>query len=226
MQLFDTSLFDAGEVDMVRQLLELRRLHHGDGVVALDCGANIGVHTVEWATLMTGWGTVVAFEPQERIFYALAGNIAINNCFNARALHAAVGRESAVIQMPLLDYTKPASYGSFELQKLERSQFIGQEIDYENGQKMEVNLISIDDLDCERCDFIKLDIEGMELDALEGAVRTLTTLKPILLVEHIKSKPGTLQPFLEALGYRCFMTDLNIVAAHQDDPCLASINQG
>jgi FkbM family methyltransferase len=58
--------------------------------VAIDCGANIGVHTTQWARLMTGWGRVVAFEPQERIYYALAGNIAINNCFNVRAIHAAV----------------------------------------------------------------------------------------------------------------------------------------
>lgn len=96
MQLFETSLFDAPEVDSVLQLLQLRRAHHGDGVVALDCGANIGVHTLEWAHLMTGWGSVVAFEPQERIYYALAGNIAINNCFNARALHTAVGGETGL----------------------------------------------------------------------------------------------------------------------------------
>ena len=31
------------------QLLALRRRHFGDGVIAVDCGANIGVHTVEWA---------------------------------------------------------------------------------------------------------------------------------------------------------------------------------
>jgi hypothetical protein len=27
-------------------------------VVAIDCGANIGIHTIEWATAMTGWGSV------------------------------------------------------------------------------------------------------------------------------------------------------------------------
>jgi FkbM family methyltransferase len=51
--------------------------------VAIDCGANIGTHTIEWAKKMTGWGAVIGIEAQERIFYALAGNIAINNCFNA-----------------------------------------------------------------------------------------------------------------------------------------------
>ena len=79
----------------------LRRRFHGDGVVAIDCGANIGVHTVEWAIAMTGWGSVVAIEAQERIYYALAGNIAINNCFNAIA-HARGGivRDSGVMGIP------------------------------------------------------------------------------------------------------------------------------
>ena len=52
-QILETAEFDQSEVDMALQLLNLRRRHHGDGVVAIDCGANIGVHTVEWAVAMT-----------------------------------------------------------------------------------------------------------------------------------------------------------------------------
>src|SRR4029077_805034 len=73
---------DASEgVALVASLLGVRRQHFGDGVFAIDCGANIGIHTIEWAKTMTGWGSVLAIEAQERIFYALAGNISINNCF-------------------------------------------------------------------------------------------------------------------------------------------------
>ena len=79
---------------LAREILALRRRHYGEGVLAIDCGANIGVHTIEWAKAMTGWGSVLAIEAQERIYYALAGNIAINNCFNAFAIHAAVSSES------------------------------------------------------------------------------------------------------------------------------------
>jgi FkbM family methyltransferase len=226
MQLFNTSLFDPDEVDSVLELLRLRRAHFGDGVVALDCGANIGVHTVEWARLMTGWGSVVAFEPQQRIFYALAGNIAINNCFNAIAVHAAVGRKSGNIQVPVPDYTKPASFGSIELRQRANAEFIGQTIDYENGPKMVVNLNAIDDLGLQRLDFIKLDVEGMELEALQGGLEAIKAFKPAMLIEHIKSEPGTLEPLLEALGYRCFKTLMNILAVHQDDPCLASMGAG
>jgi FkbM family methyltransferase len=223
MQLFDTSLFDPQEIDMALRILELRRQHHGDGVMALDCGANIGVHSIEWARLMTGWGNVVAFEPQERIFYALAGNLAINNLFNARCLNAALGAESGVIQIPVLDYAKPASYGSFEVKPAARPEFIGQAVDYEHGQKTEVRLMALDDPKWQRVDFIKLDVEGMELEALQGAVRTIGIFKPIMLVEHVKSGAAALQAFLEPLGCRCVLTRLNILAVHKDDPCGASI---
>ena len=84
-QILETAAFDPMEVKMVLDLLAMRRRHYGDGVLAIDCGANIGVHTIEWANRMHGWGRVIAIEAQERLFYALAGNIAINNCFNARA---------------------------------------------------------------------------------------------------------------------------------------------
>ena len=52
---------------------------------------------------MTGWGSIEAFEPQERIYYALAGNIAINNLFNARAIFAAVGETDGWITVPHID---------------------------------------------------------------------------------------------------------------------------
>src|SRR5215471_6552385 len=57
-QLLDRASYDASEINLVLKLLDLRRRNYGDGVVAVDCGANIGVHTVEWAKHMTGWGTV------------------------------------------------------------------------------------------------------------------------------------------------------------------------
>jgi FkbM family methyltransferase len=226
MDLFENSLFSASEVDTALSLLQVRRQHFGDGVVALDCGANIGVHTLEWATLMTGWGSVVAFEPQERIYYALAGAIAINNLFNARALHAAVGAVSGTIPIPLLDYTKPASFGSFEIKPSANSDYIGQTVNYDSGPTLEVNLVALDDLGCERVDFIKIDVEGMELEALEGAKGLIEAFKPIMMIEWVKATPGTLEPWLEARGYRCFPMHMNILAVHESDPSLSAISQG
>jgi hypothetical protein len=64
-QMLEGSSFDPAEVDVALSLLDLRRRYFGDGVIALDCGANIGVHTIEWAKRMNGWGEVIAIEAQE-----------------------------------------------------------------------------------------------------------------------------------------------------------------
>src|SRR5262249_21617820 len=132
-QILESAVFDPNEVELALQLIETRRRYYGDGVVAIDCGANIGVHAVEWATAMTGWGSVVAIEAQERVYYALAGNIAINNCFNAIAMHAAVSTEPGVMHMPNPDYTTPSSFGSLELRKGDANEFIGQPVDYSDA---------------------------------------------------------------------------------------------
>jgi FkbM family methyltransferase len=70
-----------------------RREFYGNGVVAIDCGANCGVHIIEWSRHMFGWGRVIAIEAQEKIYYALCGNIVINNCLNTKAF---VGAHIAV----------------------------------------------------------------------------------------------------------------------------------
>ncbi len=51
--LLNASSYDPREADLMLKLLDL---HYGDGAIAIDCGANIGVHSVEWAKYMTGWG--------------------------------------------------------------------------------------------------------------------------------------------------------------------------
>src|SRR3954463_2817654 len=129
-QVLEAAAYDPVEIELALQLIETRHRFHGDGVIAIDCGANIGVHTIEWASAMTGWGSVIAIEAQERIYYALAGNIAINNCFNALAVHAAVSSEAGTLQIPNPDYFTPSSFGSLELQPRPSNEFIGQPIDY------------------------------------------------------------------------------------------------
>ena len=221
-QILESGAFDPSEVELAIQLLELRRIHHGDGVVAIDCGANIGVHSVEWAIAMTGWGSVVAIEAQERIYYALAGNIAINNCFNAIALHAAVSSESGVMQIPNPDHCTPSSFGSLELRQSAGNEFIGQPVDYSEAGMVPVQKMTLDGLRLPRVDLIKIDVEGMELEALEGARGVLTMSRPILLVESIKSARETITALLVELGYHVVDAGINILAVHKTDP---TINQ-
>src|SRR4051812_1110927 len=194
-QLLSQSSFDPSEVAFVLAVLGWRRQHFGSGVMAIDGGANVGVHTLEWARHMFGWGRVLAFEAQEYIFYALAGNIAINNCWNASARLSALGEKEGHIDVPEPDYLEPGSFGSLELRQRQATEFIGQEVSYEAADCVRTPMVSIDSLGLKRLDFIKADVEGMELDVLRGARATLERCKPIVMAEVIKSDLQALTAF-------------------------------
>ena len=215
-QILDTGNYDPGEVENLKSLLSCRRDHFGDGVVALDGGANIGVHTVEWARHMRGWGSILAVEAQERIFYALAGNITLQNAFNARAVWAALADVPGELSIPEPDYTKQGSFGSFELRARVDTENIGQRIDYSKPTS-KVRQITIDSLGLERLDLLKLDLEGMEIEALKGAKDTIKRCKPIVFAEAIKSAEIRLDDYLS------FPVRGNVLAIHQDDPTCKSM---
>lgn len=221
-QIMETGHYDPRDVSTLKDLLLCRRDHFGPGVVALDCGANIGVHTVEWAKLMKEWGSVIAVEAQERVFYALAGNIAIQNCFNARAIWAAVSNTPGELSFPEPDYRSQASFGSFELKPRVGTEFIGQAIDYSKPTST-VKTIMIDGMGLERLDLLKIDVEGMEAEALQGAVDTIRRCKPILFVETIKSDKEAIGAALRNEGYVILPNGMNIIAVHQTDRTLENI---
>jgi FkbM family methyltransferase len=222
-QLLNTSTFDPQEINFAVKLLMSRKQNFGDGVVAIDCGANVGVHTIEWAQAMHGWGEVIAFEAQERIYYALAGNITLNNCFNAKAIYAAVGASEGEILVPTPNYFSASSFGSLEIRKKSTTEFIGQEIDYTEENCARTQMTSIDKLNLKRLDFIKIDIEGMEIEALVGGKKTIDEFKPILMIEKIKSDEIELRKFMEQFDYQIFPLGINLIAIHKDDPVLKQI---
>ena len=223
--LLTQSSYDMGEADVAKALLNARRQHFGDGVVALDLGANIGVFTVEWSRHMTGWGHVVAVEAQERVFHALAGNVALNNCFNAQPVFAAMTREPGQMSIPVPNYFAPASFGSLELRRGERTEDIGQPIDYSPERMTTVRALSVDALGLRRLDLMKVDVEGMEMEVLEGARQVIGQHHPILIVENLKTDRVALMNYLTEYGYRTFDAGLNVLAIHPSDPTVGSVRE-
>lgn len=185
-------------------MLVNRNDSYADGVFALDCGANIGAHVAEWARHMHGWGEAIAFEAQERIFYALAGNIAMNNCFNARAVWSAIGAADGTIRMPVPDHLAPSRVGAA-------------------ARTVETAMCAIDGLALPRVDFVKIDIGGMAMEALAGASSTIAAHKPMLLVASNKTDLGALGRRLDEMGYRCFTFGANLIAIHASDPSSARV---
>jgi FkbM family methyltransferase len=153
----------------------------------LDIGANHGAHTVALAKVAKA---VHAFEPQRILFQLLCANVALNALTNVYTYQTAIGRTPGTINVPALDYTKSANFGALSLGGT-------------GGEQ--VPLVSIDSLVLPECHFIKLDVEGMEGEAIAGAEKTLRQHQPILYVENDRpEKSVALIAQLFALDYRLY----------------------
>ena len=222
-ELMENRCYQPATLALIKQLLAEKRKYVPKPVNVIDCGANIGVVTLELANFMHDWGQILAIEPQERLYYALVGNLTVQNAFNARAIHAAVDAQQGFIDIPEPDYCQPGNFGGFELHQPFGMNDVGQAIDYDKPT-LRVQTVTIDEIVRGRVDFIKLDIEGMEMDALAGATAVLARDRPILFIEVIKIDRDTLETFLAPLGYKCFSHEvMNVVAVHRDDPTIACI---
>jgi hypothetical protein len=61
-------------------------------------------------------------------------------------MHAAVGARTGTMKIPNPNYLEAASFGSLELRKSERTEFIGQKVDYSEDKLVEVSAITLDSL--------------------------------------------------------------------------------
>jgi FkbM family methyltransferase len=125
------------------------------GMTILEVGANIGIFTLPLARFVRPGGKVIAFEPQRIIYQMLCGNIALNAIDNIIAHNSAVGCATGSITVPPVEYAQPGNFGGVSMATA--------------GAGEIVPLVTIDSLALPECDFIKIDVEGMELDVLEGA---------------------------------------------------------
>ena len=162
----------------------------GDWVI--EGGANIGAHTVHLAQLVEENGAVIAFEPQRLAFQLLAGNIAINSLTNVQCLQKCLADKPGFVKVPVFDPTKKNNFGALSLLK-----------DYPEGEIVEV--ATLDSFKFKRCDFIKLDVEGMELNVLAGAERLINKFHPIIYAEANRNeKRIPLLVWLRERGYKIY----------------------
>ena len=167
------------------------------GDVVISAGANIGCHVVALAQLVGEGGAVFCFEPQLPLWQVCVANVALANVgAQVRAFAGALGEKDGVIQMPIPDYTKETSFGGYSLRYTSVPDHV---------QRYPVKQYAIDGLALTRCDFIQLDIEGMEDEALAGAKETLTRCQPVLYLEADYPQARlALFKRMERIGYRAF----------------------
>jgi FkbM family methyltransferase len=175
---------------------ELRLLRHlvDAGTTAIDVGASIGIFSAEMARHAD---KVLAFEanPDVAAFTrkVAARNVEVINV----ALSSQAGR--ATLRMP----RNHKGHGTTELAA------IGRDPSPRADEliSIEVETRRLDDFQVERCGFIKIDVEGHEEAALDGATALIARERPTLMIELIESfNPGVvarLSQRFAAASYDC-----------------------
>ncbi len=177
--------YSEGEVFLFNQLV-------GQGDTVIEAGANIGAHTVVFSRAAGESGHIYAFEPQRLVFQTLCANVAINSLTNVYCYQAALGSTPATIRVPAMDPREPRNFGGVEILK-------------ESARTEPVQIVRIDDLGLKSCRLIKVDVEGMEQQVLQGAADLVKRCKPFLYVENDRrEKSIPLIQYIDSLGYELY----------------------
>jgi FkbM family methyltransferase len=136
---------------------------------AVDIGANVGTYTYR---LSKRFQRVVAFEINERITEAIRqyrpSNVELIHC----GLSSHAGR--AQFYVPVSGGVELAGWAS-----LSRENFPGAE----QVVAYETELKPLDEFALADVDFMKIDVEGHEVEVLKGAAETIARSRPMVLVE-------------------------------------------
>jgi len=175
--------FSEGEVRLFDQMVH-------PGMTIVDVGANIGAHTVFFARKTGPNGRVFAFEPQPALYHLLCANLALNLHYNVTAINGGLGSTTTRLTLPKVDYARGGNFGGVSLG-------VG------SGENVPVE--PLDTYRLSACHVIKIDVEGMEREVLEGAQATLTEHRPLLYVENDRSeKSKQLIDWLLRADYRLY----------------------
>jgi FkbM family methyltransferase len=155
-----------------------------DSGVVVDIGANIGNHTLYFLNELKA-RKVFAFEPLPECFYVLKKNVEINDAEDRTELH----------QVGLSD-----KKGNGVVKRIVVENMGGTSIkDNVGGGCIEVK--TLDEYDIEDVRFMKIDVEGMELQVLRGARNTILKNKPFMLIEIFDWNFENVMSFLTDFSY-------------------------
>lgn len=144
------------------------------GHCVVDIGANNGCHSLRFSKLVGETGHVHSIEPIEEIYLQLQYNTIRNNCYNVTTYNCGLCEKFKKIYMYPLELKQKYNFGGKSLKNLPL------EKDYINQN--EIIMLPLDEMKL-KPNFIKIDVEHMELEVLKGAINTIKTYKPIILIE-------------------------------------------
>jgi len=140
--------------------------------VVFDIGANIGVFTCFSAKLAQR-GRIFAFEPVSMVFDILKKNV--KDYENVEIFQLGLGDKEEVKEILIRSWNP--GYSTIEDSAIQRPK---ESFDIKENIKITTLDSITNKLNLKRIDFIKIDVEGYEIEVLKGAIETVKKFRPIL----------------------------------------------
>ena len=182
------------------------------GKTVYDIGGYIGLVTMFFACEVGENGRVVTFEPNPQNYTAILDHIALNGIANVQVLQLGLGSERGTLKFVVSDH-KPAM-GTANPKRQDK--LLGQE-------EIKVLQIEIDTMDNQIAandllepDFVKIDVEGLELDVLQGMSQTIGSCRPEMLIELHGESEREIAEFLLSHGYNIYQVEDGVDITQQN----------
>ena len=156
--------------------------------IAIDVGANEGIYTYELARL---YSRVVAFEPNVNVASSLETAALANVKIVYKGLSCASG--NTTFYLPSVKGVQLAGWGSLNKNNCPDSTELESRI---------IEIETLDSFEFKSVGFIKIDVEGHEIEVLKGAAKTIQRDRPHLLVEVKDSNLHEVRNLLFKWGYQ------------------------
>lgn len=171
--------------------------------ICIDAGANLGYHSIQFGKLSK---RVYSFEPQPMIYNQLCANILFNDLDRVVAPHRiGLGDKETTVQMWSIENENFGDVYNWGGRGIEHEDSF-----YKSDEIREEDQIQVTQLDyflIPHCELFKIDVQGYEWFAFQGAQITLNRNKPVILLEN---NPGRSEldrkvlKMLSDLGYQGF----------------------
>lgn len=147
-----------------------------NGMTVYDVGGYVGIYTLFFARAVGREGRVITFEPNPLNYQELCYNVALNGFNNVSIIPVGLGEEKKKKEL-VFDPIFPArsTIKKESLLKLKRTKTVDIQIDSLDNQYKTKKLPPPD--------FIKIDVEGYELEAIGGMTNILRLHRPYLFIE-------------------------------------------
>ena len=194
---------DENEIDLLKRFIK-------PGTDSIDVGVYRGVYSYEMSKYSK---KVHSFEPNPLIFKYINKNLKkISN--NIDLYNFALSNENKVSNLRIPIRNKKIDKENYEEHYLMGRATVHELNNFQDYEKFEITLKKIDDFNFDNeISFMKIDVEGHEMEVIEGGKLFIKKNKPVLLVEieerHSKKNIHHSIDYINGLGYNSYFYDEN-----------------